>query len=205
MTLRLKTMFLVRQMLNVRNLDMYVPSVASLHTSKMVAKGEDRDRRDMLRTVPKKDEGTQGIAGVGVDLFANKSHTFVDINTATEIFHGVPFSMLPIISIKTSPNNTLMTASDHHGKIILNKSCGTEGFKNCRKGTNVAAETTGISLAQKLVKLGVTSVRVCVQGLGPGRMSSVKGLVAGGLEIISITDVTPFCDKPPRARAAKSL
>lgn len=49
---------------------------------------------------------------------------------------------------------------------------GTEGFKNCRKGTTVAAQTTGVAMASRLQKAGVTTVRVAVKGLGPGRMVS---------------------------------
>ena len=47
---------------------------------------------------------------------------------------------------------------------------GTEGFKNCRKGTTVAAQATGLAMASRLHKAGITSIRVCVKGLGPGRM-----------------------------------
>jgi len=42
-----------------------------------------------------------------------------------------------------------------------------------------------------------------MKGMGPGRNSSIKGLMAGGIEIVSITDVTPVphngC-KPPKQR-----
>jgi small subunit ribosomal protein S11 len=160
----------------------------------------------MLKTLPKKDEGVGGEKGINVDVHSpGLSYTFADGDTANELFNGVPFKQLPIIHIKVSKNNTLMTTTDHAGKIILNKSCGTEGFKNCRKGTNVAAQTTGIAVAEKLLKMGIGSARVCIQGLGPGRMSSVTGLTMGGFEVISITDVTKFLDFPPRPRAAKSL
>lgn len=73
-----------------------------------------------------------------------------------------------------------------------------EGFKNCRKGTNVAGQSTALfvstvsnlfvlvsisnlckcnrelifSLLQKAVSLGITDVRLKIQGLGPGRMVS---------------------------------
>jgi Ribosomal protein S11 len=47
-----------------------------------------------------------------------------------------------------------------------------EGFKNTRKGTNIAAQATAISIATKIMERGIKSVRIAVRGLGPGRMVS---------------------------------
>jgi len=81
-----------------------------------------------------------------------------------------------------------------------------EGFKNCRKGTNVAAQATGIAMSVRMTKAGITTARVCVRGLGPGRMASVKGLELGGIKIVSLTDTTKFSEFPIcRPPAAKSL
>jgi len=162
----------------------------------------------MLKTMPRKDDGVQVESNVSVEMSStkNRSFSFTDLDTLDRLFNGVPFKDIPIVHIKVSKNNTLITcAPEGSMNTILKNSCGTEGFKNCRKGTNVAAQTTGTVHAQKLIKLGVKQARVCIQGLGPGRMSSIKGLTLGGLEIISITDNTPFCDFPPRPPGAKSL
>lgn len=48
-------------------------------------------------------------------------------------------------------------------------------------------------------------MRVKIQGLGPGRMSSVKGLQMGGIKIVSITDATPISFNPPRPKKARRL
>lgn len=45
-----------------------------------------------------------------------------------------------------------------------------EGFKNTRKGTNIAAQATAISISGRILERGIKAVRVAVRGLGPGRM-----------------------------------
>lgn len=80
-----------------------------------------------------------------------------------------------------------------------------EGFKNTRKGTNIAAQATAITIGTKIMERGTKVVRVTVRGLGPGRMSAIKGLQMSGLEIVSITDTTPVSWNPPRPRKQRKL
>ncbi|XP_021567562.1 28S ribosomal protein S11, mitochondrial isoform X2 [Carlito syrichta] len=88
---------------------------------------------------------------------------------------------------------------------LARTSCGTEGFRNAKKGTGIAAQTAGIAAATKATGKGVTHVRVVVKGLGPGRLSAIKGLTMGGLEVISITDNTPIPHNGCRPRKARRL
>lgn len=88
---------------------------------------------------------------------------------------------------------------------LARTSCGTEGFRNAKKGTGIAAQTAGIAAAAKASGKGVTHVRVVVKGLGPGRLSAIKGLTMGGLEVISITDNTPIPHNGCRPRKARRL
>ncbi|CAG0882725.1 unnamed protein product [Darwinula stevensoni] len=115
-----------------------------ISTSASVRKAEDRKR--MMKSVPKMDEGTSGEKTQDLD-FTRRGGMFPDEDTPTTLFDGVPFMQLPIIHIKVSKNNTLITCTDYKGKPHYMHSCGKEGFKNCRKGTNVAAQATGISAA----------------------------------------------------------
>lgn len=71
---------------------------------------------------------------------------FPDENTPNRLFNNVPFKELPIFNIRTSPNNTILSLTDYKGTIKLTRSCGVEGFKNTRKGTNIAAQATAISI-----------------------------------------------------------
>lgn len=101
---------------------------------------------------------------------SRKEDVFPDENTPTTIFYGIPFKDIPIVNIKVSPNNTIMNLTDVAGFPMILRSCGIEGFKNTRKGTNVAAQATAISLSTRILERGIRTVRVCVAGLGPGRM-----------------------------------
>lgn len=85
------------------------------------------------------------------------------------------------------------------------KSGGTEGYKNARKGTTVAAQAAALSFSTVAQMKAIRNVRVVVKGLGPGRLASLKGLQMGGLNVVSITDRTPAPEKCPRPRKAKRL
>ncbi|XP_023187595.1 28S ribosomal protein S11, mitochondrial isoform X2 [Xiphophorus maculatus] len=118
---------------------------------------------------------------------------------------GKKFEELPIIHIKATYNNTHIQLTDSTGQSLVRTSCGTEGFKNSKKSTPIAAQTAGISAAAKATVKGVTFVRVVVKGLGPGRLSAIKGLTMGGLQVISITDNTPVPHNGCRPRKARRI
>ncbi|KAK0082519.1 hypothetical protein PV326_007141 [Microctonus aethiopoides] len=164
-----------------------------------------QDRRSLTASAPKKDEGVDGERVVDIDNIFKHNDMFPDINTPNKLFNDIPFSEIPIVNIKCTPNNTLMTLSDYKGSVKIIHTCGTEGFKHARKGTNVAAQATAITLCKKAMNLGYKTIRIRIRGLGPGRASSIKGLQMGGLEIISITDYTPVTWDPLRPRKAKRL
>ncbi|XP_050433312.1 28S ribosomal protein S11, mitochondrial isoform X2 [Adelges cooleyi] len=130
---------------------------------------------------------------------------FPDENTPNMLFGGVRFSEVPICHIKSSKNNTILHLTKSDGERILIRSCGMEGFKNTRKGTNIAAQATAIGLAMRALEIGIRTLRVTVQGLGPGRLSSIKGLTMGGLNVISVTDDTPVSWNPLRSRKRRKL
>ncbi|XP_026233785.1 28S ribosomal protein S11, mitochondrial [Anabas testudineus] len=116
---------------------------------------------------------------------------------------GKKFDELPIAHIKATYNNTHIQLTDSSGQSMVRTSCGTEGFKNIRKSTPIAAQTAAISAAAKATAKGATFVRVVVTGLGPGRLSAIKGLTMGGLEVVSITDNTPVPHNGCRPRKAR--
>ncbi|RVE74860.1 hypothetical protein OJAV_G00026110 [Oryzias javanicus] len=118
---------------------------------------------------------------------------------------GKKFEELPIAHIKATYNNTHIQLTDSAGLSLVRTSCGTEGFKNIKKSTPIAAQTAGISAAAKATGKGVTFVRVVVKGIGPGRQSAIKGLTMGGLEVVSITDNTPVPHNGCRPRKARRM
>ncbi|XP_037000952.2 28S ribosomal protein S11, mitochondrial [Artibeus jamaicensis] len=118
---------------------------------------------------------------------------------------GKTFEEVPIAHIKASYNNTQIQVVSATNQPLARTSCGTEGFRNAKKGTGIAAQTAGIAAAAKATGKGVTHVRVVVKGLGPGRLAAIKGLTMGGLEVISITDNTPIPHNGCRPRKARRL
>lgn len=84
-------------------------------------------------------------------------------------------------------------------------SCRLEGFKNARKKTSIAGQTTGVAAGQRLLRRGVNAIRIVVKGIGPGRMTSVQGLATAGVNVISITDNTPLIELGPRPRKIRRV
>ncbi|XP_044135399.1 28S ribosomal protein S11, mitochondrial [Bufo gargarizans] len=118
---------------------------------------------------------------------------------------GRKYEEVPIVHIKATYNNTHIQVTQPDNKYITRTSCGTEGFRNAKKSSSVAAQTAGIAAATKAVDKGVVHVRVVVKGMGPGRVHAIKGLTMGGLEVISITDNTPIPHNGCRPRKARRL
>ncbi|XP_067874155.1 28S ribosomal protein S11, mitochondrial [Heterodontus francisci] len=118
---------------------------------------------------------------------------------------GKKYEELHIVHIKATYNNTHIQVTTKEGQSMVRTSCGTEGFKNAKKGTPIAAQTAGISAAVKATDQGISFVRVVVKGLGPGRLSAIKGLSMGGLQVVSITDNTPIPHNGCRPRKARRM
>ncbi|XP_054006803.1 30S ribosomal protein S11 [Hylaeus anthracinus] len=135
----------------------------------------------------------------------DQSSLFPDASTPDKLIDGVPFKLLPIINIKATPNNTIMSATSFNGKGILIHSAGIEGFKNTKKGTNIAAQQAAVTFGTRAIEKGIKTVRVRVQGLGAGRMAAMKGLQLAGVNIISITDNTRVTWNPLRPRKARRV
>ena len=64
------------------------------------------------------------------------------------------------------------------------------GFLNAQKRTTVAAQATGHIVGQKLRLLNMRTVRLRVSGFNAGRISSIKGLVQSGTNVVCISDIT---------------
>lgn len=105
------------------------------------------EREWSYRSLPKLDEGTAGELTQDIDAKINRQTLFPDENSYSRLFEGVPFNQLPVVEIKVTKNNTIMTLCNAMGVPQIIRSCGIEGFKNARKGTNIAAQATSISFS----------------------------------------------------------
>ncbi len=97
-------------------------------------------------------------------------------------------------------NNTIVTVTDEGGSVVVRGSAGTAGFKGTKKATPFAASQAAEQVARAAAGRGVREVTVLVKGPGPGRDSAIKALKVGGLEVTSITDITPIPHNGPRPK-----
>ena len=105
--------------------------------------------------------------------------------------------------IKSTFNNTIIAITDPTGAVISWASAGTVGFKGSRKSTPWAAQMAAESAGRRAMDHGMKRVDVFVKGPGSGRETAIRSLAAVGLEVGTISDVTPVphngC-RPPKPR-----
>ncbi len=94
--------------------------------------------------------------------------------------------------IQASYNNTIVTLTEKNGDVLSWSSSGSNGFKGARKSTPYAAQVSAENAAEKAKVFGLQRVSVYVKGVGSGRVQAVRGLVTSGLDLLSITDITPI-------------
>jgi small subunit ribosomal protein S11 len=106
--------------------------------------------------------------------------------------------------IQATFNNTIITLSDQAGNVVAWSSAGASGFKGSRKSTPYAAQVAAEGAARKAMEHGMRSVEVFVKGPGSGREMAIRSLQSAGLQVSSISDVTPIphngCRPPKRRR-----
>ena len=109
-----------------------------------------------------------------------------------------------IAHISATFNNTIVSITDPTGAVIAWASAGHVGFKGSRKSTPFAAQLAAENAARKAQEHGMRKVDVFVKGPGSGRETAIRSLQAAGLEVGTISDVTPQphngCRPPKRRR-----
>ena len=109
-----------------------------------------------------------------------------------------------VAHIHSTFNNTIVTITDEGGNAISWSSAGALGYKGSRKSTPFAAQMAGEAAAKAAYDSGMRTVDVNDKGPGPGREAAVRSLQTAGLEITSISDVTPIphngCRPPKKPR-----
>src|ERR1035438_463056 len=110
-----------------------------------------------------------------------------------------------IATIMASFNNTIVTITDKQGNTISWASPGLVGFHGSKKSTPFAAQIASTDAARRAKELGLSSVDVLVKGPGSGRESAIRALVAAGLHVTSIKDVTPIPHNGCRSRKKRRV
>jgi small subunit ribosomal protein S11 len=105
--------------------------------------------------------------------------------------------------IKATFNNVIISLTNSKGQVISWASAGKMGFRGSKKNTPYAAQTAAADCVKVAVDAGLRKVDVFVKGPGSGRESAIRSLAVGGLEVMSIRDITPMphngC-RPPKSR-----
>lgn len=183
--------------------DFSCTSSSAYHTSPVLLLGR-KQRKESKTTFVQKSPVAEGEQTKFVQQ-AKWDDRFPDLHLPTREFNGVMFKDLPIVNVTATMNNTFICLTDNFGTAVTIRSCGYDGFKNARKGTNVAAQATAFTIGKKMVQRGFRTVRAKVSGLGAGRLAALRGLTFAGVNIISVTDTTPISWNPPRPRKQRRL
>ena len=108
------------------------------------------------------------------------------------------------VHIQASFNNTIVTVSDSEGNALSWASAGGLGFRGSRKSTPFAAQAAAESACKAALPHGLKAVDVMVKGPGSGREAAIRAIAANGIQVLTITDVTPVphngCRPPKRRR-----
>lgn len=109
------------------------------------------------------------------------------------------------IYINANYNNTIVTFTDPKGEVITWSSAGSSGFKGTKKATPYAAQVAAENAAGKAKIFGFEKAHVFVKGIGAGREQAIRGLMAAGVEILSVSDITPVPHNGCRRRKLRRV
>lgn len=106
--------------------------------------------------------------------------------------------------IQATFNNIIISLTNVNGDVISWSSAGKMGFKGSKKNTPYAAQMAAQDCGKVAFDAGLRKVEVMVKGPGSGRESAIRTLGQVGIEVTSITDITPMphngCRPPKRRR-----
>jgi small subunit ribosomal protein S11 len=108
------------------------------------------------------------------------------------------------VHIRATFNNIIISVTNVDGQVLSWSSAGKMGFRGSKKNTPYAAQVSSLDCAKVAYDAGLRKVEVFVKGPGSGRDSAIRNLQTVGIEVMSITDITPMphngCRPPKRRR-----
>jgi len=108
------------------------------------------------------------------------------------------------VHIRATFNNIIISVTNVDGQVISWSSAGKMGFRGSKKNTPYAAQVSSLDCAKVAYDAGLRKVDVFVKVPGSGRDSAIRNLQTVGIEVVSITDITPMphngCRPPKRRR-----
>lgn len=158
-----------------------------------------RDKRRGHLVQSDRVEGEHGVIAASASSFE-----LVDERLMDKVIDGMRFKDIPIIHIVCTRNNTKIGLYRADGQMVARKSGGTEGYKNCRKGTTVAAQAVASRVITVATDNQIDTIRLVFNGLGPGRNAAYKVFEMSNLNIVSLSDrteaVEPWLKRPRKAK-----
>ncbi|MDD4151203.1 MAG: 30S ribosomal protein S11 [Candidatus Gracilibacteria bacterium] len=110
------------------------------------------------------------------------------------------------VHILASFNNTLVSVTDEKGSVLTWSSGGAAGFKGAREATPYAAQIAVEKAVERAKSLhSIESVDVFVKGVGVGREQAIRGIIAQGVDIKGIFDITPVPHNGCRKKKVRKL
>jgi len=110
-----------------------------------------------------------------------------------------------IIHVLATFNNTIVSITDKKGNVLGWSSAGKCGFRGSKKSTAYVAQVIAQDAMRQAMAHGVKEVEAKLKGPGTGRESAVRAVQAMGIEVSSITDVTPVPHNGCRLRKARRV
>ena len=107
--------------------------------------------------------------------------------------------------VESTYNNTKLSLTDKTGNVLAWTSSGALGFKGAKKGTPFAATKIGELLGEKAEQAGIRTLDVVVKGVGSGRESAIRAMMAFNIEILSIVDKTPVPHNGPKPKKPRHV
>ena len=108
------------------------------------------------------------------------------------------------VHVKASFNNIMISVTNAQGQVISWASAGKMGFRGSKKNTPYAAQTAAQNAGQVAYDAGMRKADVFIKGPGAGRDSAIRTIQGLGIDVVTITDVTPLphngCRPPKRRR-----
>jgi len=96
------------------------------------------------------------------------------------------------VHIKSSFNNTLISASDEKGNVFAWSSTGRAGFKGTKKSTPYASTQAARIVVDKILEAQTKEIEIFVAGVSSGRDAAIRAFGSIGVRINGIKDITPI-------------
>ncbi|KAI8322813.1 translational machinery component [Martensiomyces pterosporus] len=113
-----------------------------------------------------------------------------------------------ILHVHASSNNTILSLTDYNGRVLVNASGGTVGFRKAQRAGFEAAYQATASIASTVKEKGinVNKVELRLKGFGAGRDAAFKAVHSMTNWIVCrVVDTTPIPFNGCRPKKARRL